>query len=189
MDKTPPQVVKINYGSSLNWKIGEAGVAAIARNGNGDIADRTNSLMHVSTALAAEAQAIRLGSILAADNNWQNCNRAVDWIAGKTRIHSCPSNWAQVPPVALPYSLIFVKFVECWELCLPTTTGINNSYFELLDFHILYCCVIIPGNSCGALYMAFHLLGIQDLILAYIFSIILALKHSIKHKKHVLATT
>ncbi|PPS04342.1 hypothetical protein GOBAR_AA16320 [Gossypium barbadense] len=79
--KPPSQVVKTNRGSSLKGRIGEAGVAAIARNSNGDITDRTSALMHVSTALAAEAQAIRLGSTLASDNNWQSVEFEPDNLA------------------------------------------------------------------------------------------------------------
>ncbi|TYG80482.1 hypothetical protein ES288_D02G219700v1 [Gossypium darwinii] len=63
-----------------------------------------------------------------------------------------------------PCSLVLAKFVERWAPSSPTTTT-DNPYYDLLDFHTRRRRAIELGTGCGAAGMAFHLLGLQDIIL------------------------
>ncbi|GMI74841.1 hypothetical protein like AT5G44170 [Hibiscus trionum] len=83
-------------------------------------------------------------------------------------------------------SLVLAKFVERWAPPSPTTTGTNNPYSELLDFHSRRRRAIELGTGCGAAGMAFHLLGLQDIILTDISPVMPALKHNLKRNKPVL---
>ncbi|GMJ13081.1 hypothetical protein like AT5G44170 [Hibiscus trionum] len=85
-----------------------------------------------------------------------------------------------------PCSLVLAKFVERWAPPSSTTTGTNNPYSELLDFHSRRRRAIELGTGCGAAGMAFHLLGLQDIILTDISPVMPALKHNLKRNKPVL---
>ncbi|KAE8673009.1 C2H2 and C2HC zinc fingers superfamily protein [Hibiscus syriacus] len=61
---------------------------------------------------------------------------------------------------------------------LPTTTGTNNPYSELLDFHSLRLRAIELGTGCGASGMPFILLGLHDIILTDISPVMPALKRN-----------
>ncbi|MBA0556752.1 hypothetical protein Golob_026829, partial [Gossypium lobatum] len=84
-----------------------------------------------------------------------------------------------------PCSLVLAKFVERWAPSSPTTT-IDNPYYDLLDFHTHRRRAIELGTGCGAAGMAFHLLGLQDIILTDISPVMPALKHNLKRNKPVL---
>ncbi|KAL4362859.1 hypothetical protein GQ457_04G005820 [Hibiscus cannabinus] len=84
-------------------------------------------------------------------------------------------------------SLVLAKFVERWAPPSTTTTaGTNNPYSELLDFHSRRRRAIELGTGCGAAGMAFHLLGLQDIVLTDISPVMPALKHNLKRNKPVL---
>ncbi|KAK8627249.1 hypothetical protein V6N13_134867 [Hibiscus sabdariffa] len=87
-----------------------------------------------------------------------------------------------------PCSLVLAKFAERWAPPSSTSTGIgtNNPYSELLDFHSRRRRAIELGTGCGAAGMAFHLLGLQDIILTDISPVMPALKHNLKRNKPVL---
>ncbi|KAE8670142.1 C2H2 and C2HC zinc fingers superfamily protein [Hibiscus syriacus] len=85
-----------------------------------------------------------------------------------------------------PCSLVLAKFVERWAPPSPATTGANNPYSELLDFHSFRRRAIELGTGCGAAGMAFHLLGLQDIILTDISPVMPALKHNLKRNKPIL---
>ncbi|KAB2042276.1 hypothetical protein ERO13_D02G177300v2 [Gossypium hirsutum] len=84
-----------------------------------------------------------------------------------------------------PCSLVLAKFVERWAPSSPTTTT-DNPYYDLLDFHTRRRRAIELGTGCGAAGMAFHLLGLQDIILTDISPVMPALKHNLKRNKPVL---
>ncbi|MBA0586385.1 uncharacterized protein LOC105794846 [Gossypium raimondii] len=84
-----------------------------------------------------------------------------------------------------PCSLVLAKFVERWAPSSPTTTT-DNPYYDLLDFHTRCRRAIELGTGCGAAGMAFHLLGLQDIILTDISPVMPALKHNLKRNKPVL---
>ncbi|KAG8498339.1 hypothetical protein CXB51_007152 [Gossypium anomalum] len=84
-----------------------------------------------------------------------------------------------------PCSLVLAKFVERWAPSSPTTTT-HNPYYDLLDFHTCRRRAIELGTGCGAAGMAFHLLGLQDIILTDISPVMPALKHNLKRNKPVL---
>ncbi|XWS68700.1 hypothetical protein CRYUN_Cryun04dG0113800 [Craigia yunnanensis] len=75
-------------------------------------------------------------------------------------------------------SLVLAKFAERWAPPSPTTTDDNNPYSELLDFHIRRRRAIELGIGCGAAGMAFHLLGLQDVILTDMSPVMPALKRN-----------
>ncbi|KAE8716454.1 C2H2 and C2HC zinc fingers superfamily protein [Hibiscus syriacus] len=85
-----------------------------------------------------------------------------------------------------PCSLVLAKFVERWAPPSPTTAGTSNPYSELLDFHSRRRRAIELGTGCGAAGMAFHLLGLHDIILTDISPVMPALKHNLKRNKPVL---
>ncbi|GKU93015.1 hypothetical protein SLEP1_g6655 [Rubroshorea leprosula] len=78
-----------------------------------------------------------------------------------------------------PCSLVLAKFAERWALHAP-----NNPYSNLLDFRRRRAIEL--GTGCGAAGMAFHLLGLTDLILTDISPVMPALKHNLKRNKSVL---
>ncbi|MBA0828830.1 hypothetical protein Goarm_013462 [Gossypium armourianum] len=84
-----------------------------------------------------------------------------------------------------PCSLVLAKFAEHWAPSSPTTTT-DNPYYDLLDFHTRRRRAIELGTGCGAAGMAFHLLGLQDIILTDISPVMPALKHNLKRNKPVL---
>ncbi|MBA0754455.1 hypothetical protein Gogos_020401 [Gossypium gossypioides] len=84
-----------------------------------------------------------------------------------------------------PCSLVLAKFVERWAPSSPTPTT-DNPYYDLLDFHTRRRRAIELGTGCGAAGMAFHLLGLQDIILTDISPVMPALKHNLKRNKPVL---
>ncbi|MBA0766114.1 hypothetical protein Gotri_015184 [Gossypium trilobum] len=84
-----------------------------------------------------------------------------------------------------PCSLVLAKFVERWAPSSPTTTT-DNPYYDLLDFHTRRRRAIELGTGCGASGMAFHLLGLQDIILTDTSPVMPALKHNLKRNKPVL---
>ncbi|XVE91444.1 hypothetical protein REPUB_Repub01dG0010200 [Reevesia pubescens] len=92
----------------------------------------------------------------------------------------------QVGTSVWPGSLVLAKFIERWASPSPTTTGDNNPYSELLDFHSRRRRAIELGSGCGAAGMACHLLGLKDLILTDISPVMPALKHNLKRNKPVL---
>ncbi|OMO51418.1 Nicotinamide N-methyltransferase-like protein [Corchorus olitorius] len=89
-----------------------------------------------------------------------------------------------------PCSLVLAKFAERWASPSSTTTSTTsdnkNPYSDLLDFHSRRRRAIELGTGCGAAGMAFHLLGLQDLILTDIPPVMPALKHNLKRNKPVL---
>ncbi|XWS54129.1 hypothetical protein CRYUN_Cryun10bG0062000 [Craigia yunnanensis] len=85
-----------------------------------------------------------------------------------------------------PCSLVLAKFAERWAPPSPNTIDNNNPYSKLLDFHSCRRRAIELGTGCGAAGMAFHLLGLQDLILTDISPVMPALKHNLKRNKPVL---
>ncbi|EOX99536.1 hypothetical protein QUC31_014603 [Theobroma cacao] len=86
-----------------------------------------------------------------------------------------------------PCSLVLAKFAERWAPPSPPTTNDDKTpYSDLLDFHSRRRRAIELGTGCGAAGMAFHLLGLQDLILTDISPVMPALKHNLKRNKPVL---
>ncbi|KAJ4844444.1 hypothetical protein Tsubulata_041901, partial [Turnera subulata] len=86
-----------------------------------------------------------------------------------------------------PCSLVLAKFIERWAPPAAATTTNNNPYSALLDFHTP--CRrrgIELGAGCGAAGMAFHLLGLTDLVLTDIAPVMPALKHNLKRNKQTL---
>ncbi|KAJ4830295.1 hypothetical protein Tsubulata_042245 [Turnera subulata] len=85
-----------------------------------------------------------------------------------------------------PCSLVLAKFVDRWAPPAAAATN-NNPYSALLDFHgTRRRRGIELGAGCGAAGMAFHLLGLTDLVLTDIAPVMLALKHNLKRNKQTL---
>ncbi|KAJ4844445.1 hypothetical protein Tsubulata_041902 [Turnera subulata] len=86
-----------------------------------------------------------------------------------------------------PCSLVLAKFIERWAPPAAATTTNNNPYSALLDFHTPRRRRGIElGAGCGAAGMAFHLLGLTDLVLTDIAPVMPALKHNLKRNKQTL---
>ncbi|XP_021894293.1 protein N-lysine methyltransferase METTL21A isoform X1 [Carica papaya] len=82
-----------------------------------------------------------------------------------------------------PCSLVLAKFVDRWAPPAPDTTP-HGPYSHLLDFRARRAVEL--GAGCGAAGMAFHLLGLTDIVLTDIAPVMPALKHNLKRNKRAL---
>ncbi|KAF5732582.1 protein N-lysine methyltransferase METTL21A [Tripterygium wilfordii] len=80
-----------------------------------------------------------------------------------------------------PCSLVLAKFAERWA----NKNDSSNPYSRLLDFSTRRRAVEL-GTGCGVAGMAFHLLGLTDLVLTDIAPVMPALKHNLKRNKQTL---
>lgn len=85
-----------------------------------------------------------------------------------------------------PCSLVLAKFVDRWAPPTTTSTPTPNPYSTLLDFSSKRRRAVELGAGCGAAAMAFHLLGLTDLVLTDIAPVMPALKHNLKRNKQTL---
>uniref|UniRef100_A0A2P2M066 Uncharacterized protein MANES_12G086100 n=1 Tax=Rhizophora mucronata TaxID=61149 RepID=A0A2P2M066_RHIMU len=85
-----------------------------------------------------------------------------------------------------PCSLVLAKFADRWAPPLPTTTSAATTYSSLLDFRAKSRRAVELGAGCGAAGMAFHLLGLTDIVLTDIAPVMPALKHNLKRNKQTL---
>ncbi|XP_010522582.1 PREDICTED: protein N-lysine methyltransferase METTL21A [Tarenaya hassleriana] len=86
-----------------------------------------------------------------------------------------------------PCSLVLAKFAERWSSLIPDP----NPYSHLLDFRSTRHRrrAVELGTGCGAAGMAFHLLGLTDIVLTDIAPVMPALKHNLKRNKAALGKT
>ncbi|KAJ0252604.1 hypothetical protein HA466_0117810 [Hirschfeldia incana] len=80
-----------------------------------------------------------------------------------------------------PCSLVLSKFAERWS---TTDSSSPNPYAELLDFRGRRAVEL--GTGCGVAGMAFHLLGLTEIVLTDMVQVMPALKHNLKRNKAAL---
>ncbi|ESQ44586.1 hypothetical protein EUTSA_v10003267mg [Eutrema salsugineum] len=84
-----------------------------------------------------------------------------------------------------PCSLILAKFAERWSTVDSSSSSSSpNPYAELLDFRRRRAVEL--GTGCGVAGMAFHLLGLTEIVLTDISPVMPALKHNLKRNKAAL---
>ncbi|CAH8358109.1 unnamed protein product [Eruca vesicaria subsp. sativa] len=82
-----------------------------------------------------------------------------------------------------PCSLVLSKFAERWST-LSSSSSSPNPYSSLLDFRNRRAVEL--GTGCGVAGMAFHLLGLTEIILTDMAQVMPALKHNLKRNKAAL---
>lgn len=80
-----------------------------------------------------------------------------------------------------PCSLVLSKFAERWS---AIDSSSPNPYAELLDFRRRRAVEL--GTGCGVAGMAFHLLGLTEIVLTDVVQVMPALKHNLKRNKAAL---
>ncbi|KAL0793514.1 hypothetical protein Bca101_064891 [Brassica carinata] len=80
-----------------------------------------------------------------------------------------------------PCSLVLSKFAERWS---TVDSSSPNPYAELLDFRGRRAVEL--GTGCGVAGMAFHLLGLTEIVLTDMVQVMPALKHNLKRNKAAL---
>ncbi|XP_010441922.1 PREDICTED: protein N-lysine methyltransferase METTL21A [Camelina sativa] len=83
-----------------------------------------------------------------------------------------------------PCSLILSKFAERWSTLDSSSSTTPNPYAELFDFRRRRGVEL--GTGCGVAGMAFHLLGLTEIVLTDIAPVMPALKHNLKRNKAAL---
>ncbi|XP_010481771.1 PREDICTED: protein N-lysine methyltransferase METTL21A-like [Camelina sativa] len=83
-----------------------------------------------------------------------------------------------------PCSLILSKFAERWSTLDSSSSTTPNPYAELFDFRRRRGVEL--GTGCGVAVMAFHLLGLTEIVLTDIAPVMPALKHNLKRNKAAL---
>ncbi|CAN7091371.1 protein N-lysine methyltransferase METTL21A [Brassica rapa] len=83
-----------------------------------------------------------------------------------------------------PCSLVLAKFAERWSTVEDSSPPSPNPYAELLDFRGRRAVEL--GTGCGVAGMAFHLLGLTEIVLTDMVQVMPALKHNLKRNKAAL---
>ncbi|KFK31660.1 hypothetical protein AALP_AA6G142200 [Arabis alpina] len=83
-----------------------------------------------------------------------------------------------------PCSLILAKFAERWSTMDSSSSSSPNPYAEIFDFRRRRAVEL--GTGCGVAGMAFHLLGLTEIVLTDIAPVMPALKHNLKRNKAAL---
>ncbi|KAJ4878224.1 S-adenosyl-L-methionine-dependent methyltransferases superfamily protein [Raphanus sativus] len=84
-----------------------------------------------------------------------------------------------------PCSLVLAKFAERWSATDSSSPSPSpNPYAELLHFRRRRAVEL--GTGCGVAGMAFHLLGLTEIVLTDVVQVMPALKHNLKRNKAAL---